>query len=126
MSAVPLQRARLLAAAGAAAALAGGGVVRGATPVGRGPFGLEQRDFRFEPQVLRGRAGHVRVRVVNRGRLPHAFELRLKGRERLRISTVLPGRRAGASARLPAGRYRFACPIGNHEELGMHGVLTLR
>ena len=126
MSPVPLQRARLLAAAGAVAALSGCGDQPRATPVGRGPIALEQRDFRFKPQDLRGRAGHVRVRVVNRGRLPHAFELRLRGRERLRISTVLPGRRGTESARLPAGRYRFACPIGNHEELGMHGVLTLR
>ena len=126
MSAVPLQRARLLAAAGAAAALTGCGEPPGAASAGRGPVALEQRDFRFRPQTVRARAGQLRVEVVNRGRLPHALELRLGGRERLRISTVLPARRGAASARLPAGRYRFACPIGNHEELGMHGVLVLR
>ena len=125
MPPVPLQRARLLAAAGATAALAGGGEER-PTVIERGPIAFEQRDYRFKPQAARSRAGAVRVEVVNRGRLPHAMELRLKGRERLRISTVLPGRRGAAAARLPAGRYRFACPIGNHEELGMYGVLTLR
>ncbi len=125
MSAVPLQRARLLAAAGATAALAGCGDDP-PTEIARGPISFEQRDFRFKPQAARSRAGAVRVEVVNRGRLPHALELHLRGRERLRIATVLPGRRGSASARLPAGRYRFACPIGNHEELGMHGVLTLR
>ena len=126
MSAVPLQRAQLLVAAGAAAALSGCADQPRATAVGRGPLALEQRDYRFRPQTVRARAGELRVEVVNRGRLPHAFELRLEGRERLRIPTVLPGRRGSASARLAPGRYRFACPIGNHEELGMHGVLTLR
>ncbi len=125
MSPARLQRARLLAAAGAAAAVAGCGEEQ-PTVIERGPIALEQRDFRFKPQTARSRAGAVRVEVVNRGRLPHALELHLRGRERLRIATVLPGRRGSASARLPAGRYRFACPIGNHEELGMHGVLTLR
>ncbi len=126
MSPVPLQRARLLAAAGAAAALSGCGDQPRPTSIGHGPIALEMTDYRFQPQTLRGRAGEMRVEADNRGRLPHALELRLKGRERLRISTVLPGRRGSASARLPAGRYRYACPIGNHEELGMHGVLVLR
>ena len=119
-------RRALLAAAGAAAALSGCADQSRATSFGRGPVALEQRDYRFRPQTVRARAGDVRVKVANSGRLPHALELRLEGRERLRISTVLPGRRGAASARLPAGRYRFACPISNHEELGMHGVLTLR
>ncbi len=126
MRAAHSQRARLLAAAGAAAALSACGDASRATVVERGPLSLEQRDYRFKPQNLRARAGDVRMEVVNRGRLPHALQLRLEGRERLRIPTVLPGRRGAAQARLPAGRYRFACPIANHEELGMHGVLTLR
>ena len=126
MSAAHSQRARLLAAAGAAATLSGCGDQPRATSFGSGPVALEQHDYRFRPQTVRARAGELRVAVVNSGRLPHALVLRLSGRERLRISTVLPGRRGAASARLPAGRYRFACPIGNHEELGMHGVLTLR
>ena len=126
MSAVPLQRAQLLLAAGAAAALTSCGDPPRATLVEHGPVALTMRDYRFVPQRLRAPAGEVEVRVANRGRLPHALQLRLDGRERLRIPTVLPGRRGSASARLPAGRYRFACPIANHEELGMHGVLILR
>lgn len=126
MSAVPLQRAQLLVAAGAAAALTGCGDQPRPAVVERGPIALAMDDYRFVPQTLRARAGEVDVRVVNRGRLPHALQLRLDGQERLRIPTVLPGRRGSASARLPAGRYRFACPIANHEELGMHGILVLR
>ena len=126
MVAASLQRAGLLATAGAAAALAGCGDDPPEVRVASGTIELEQRDYRFRPQAVRARSGRVRITVANRGRLPHALQLRVEGRERLRIRTVLPGRRGSASADLAPGRYRFACPIGNHEELGMHGVLTLR
>ena len=126
MTAVPLQPVRLLAAAGAAAPLSGCGHGGRLAVIQRGPIALEQCHYRFKPQAVRGRAGAARIAVVNRGRLPHALQLRRRGRERLRIATVLPGRRGAAAATLPPGRYRLACPIGNDEELGMHGVLTLR
>ena len=126
MVAVPLQRAGLLATAAAATALAGCGEEAHEARVPSGAIAFEQRDYRFRPQAVRAESGRVRITVANRGRLPHALQLRLKGRERLRIRTVLPGRRGSAGAELPPGRYRFACPIANHEELGMHGVLTLR
>ncbi len=127
MSPAQLQRARLLTLVTAGVWLAGCG---DAPPPATAPAGeaisLEMRDYRFRPQALRARAGRARVEVVNRGRLPHAFQLRLEGRERLRIPTVLPGERGAATTTLKRGSYRFACPIANHEELGMHGVLTVR
>lgn len=127
MSSAHLQRARLLALVTAGAWLAGCGEQPRVTTVpGGDPLVLEARDYRFHPQALRTRAGRARVEVVNRGRLPHAFQLRLEGRERLRIPTVLPGKRGVATVTLARGSYRFACPIANHEELGMHGVLTVR
>lgn len=127
MSSAHFQRARLLALAIAAAFLVGCGEQPRATTVEPGgPLTLVMRDYRFHPQALRARAGRARVEVINRGRLPHAFQLRLEGRERLRIPTVLPGERGVATVTLKRGSYRFACPIANHEELGMHGVLTVR
>lgn len=127
MSFAQLQCARLLALATAGAWLTGCGDGPDVTPVAAGdPISLEQRDYRFRPQALRARAGRARVEIVNAGRLPHAFQLRLEGRERLRIPTVLPGRRGEATVTLARGSYRFVCPIANHEELGMYGVLTVR
>ena len=127
MPSAQLQCARLLALAMAGAWLAGCGDEPDVTSVAPGePISIKQRDYRFDPQALRARAGRARVEVVNEGRLPHAFQLRLEGRERLRIPTVLPGRRGSATVTLAPGSYRFACPIANHEELGMHGVLTVR
>ncbi len=127
MSPAQLQRARLLTLVTAGVWLAGcGQPPRPSTVPAGDPLSLELRDYRFRPQALRARAGRARVEVVNRGRLPHAFQLRLEGRERLRIPTVLPGERGAATTTLKRGSYRFACPIANHEELGMHGVLTVR
>ena len=127
MSSAHFQRAGLLALVTAGAFLTGCGEQPRATVVEPGePLSLGMRDFRFYPQALRTRAGRARVEVVNRGRLPHAFQLRLDGRERLRIPTVLPGERGVADVTLKRGSYRFACPIANHEELGMHGVLAVR
>lgn len=126
MSAASLASARLLTVLGAAALLPGCREAPAPVVVREGSVSLEMRDYRFQPQSVRTSAGRVRVEVVNRGRLPHALRLRLRGQERLSIPTVLPGRRGSASARLDPGSYRIACPIGNHEELGMYGVLVVR
>lgn len=91
-----------------------------------GDLSIEMRDYRFEPEFIRSSSREVRIEVVNRGRLPHALRLRLRGKERLSISTVLPGRRGSATATLEPGSYRMVCPIGNHEELGMYGTLVVR
>lgn len=127
MPAAQLKRARLVAVLAAGALLAGCRDAPRATVIDVDePIRLEQRDYRFEPQALRAPDGPARVEVVNRGRIPHALQLRREGREVLRISTVLPGERGSGTVTLEPGNYRFACPIANHEELGMHGVLTVR
>lgn len=126
MSAAPLPRAHLLPLL--AAALLLGGCRDAAEPVVAtdGTISVQQRDYRFEPESIRSSSRRVRIEVLNRGRLPHAMRLRLRGRERLSVPTVLPGRRGSVSARLEPGSYRMVCPIANHEELGMYGVLVVR
>jgi plastocyanin len=126
MSATVLFKARLLTLLGAAALFVACREAAAPAVVRDGSVSVEMRDYRFQPQAIRTSADRVRIEVVNRGRLPHALRLRLRGQERLSIPTVLPGRRAVASARLEPGSYRMVCPIGNHEELGMYGVLVVR
>ena len=47
-------------------------------------------------------------------------------REVVAIDTLLPGARAEAAGRFERGDYDLVCTLGNHEELGMYGSLTVR
>jgi uncharacterized cupredoxin-like copper-binding protein len=40
--------------------------------------------------------------------------------------TAHPGETVAATVRLAPGRYRLACSIANHDDLGMHAVLEVR
>jgi uncharacterized cupredoxin-like copper-binding protein len=40
--------------------------------------------------------------------------------------TAHPGETVDATVRLGPGKYRLACSIANHDDLGMHAVLTVR
>lgn len=126
MSAAPLQRATALAVLAATAVVTGCGGEPAAQRVEGSTLAVRLSDYRFAPASVEMEAGRVRVEVVNGGRLPHALRLVRDGTERLKITTVLPGERDSARARLTRGSYRMLCPIGNHEELGMYGVLTVR
>jgi uncharacterized cupredoxin-like copper-binding protein len=46
--------------------------------------------------------------------------------ELVAIKTLLPGASGSGSARLERGDYKLVCILGNHEELGMYGTLTVR
>jgi len=126
MSAAPSSNARPLWVLAVALALSGCREAPDPVVARDGDLSVEMRDYRFEPEFSSSPSRRVRLEVVNRGRLPHALRLRLRGKERLSIPTVLPGHRGSATARLEPGSYRMVCPIGNHEELGMYGVLVVR
>ena len=42
------------------------------------------------------------------------------------VKTLLPGASGTAAGRLGRGTYDLVCILGNHEELGMYGTLTVR
>jgi hypothetical protein len=126
MSAATLRRATPLTLLLAALLPAGCREAPEPVAVRGGVVAVEMRDYRFDPEFIRTSDRRIRIQVRNRGRLPHALRLRLRGRERLSIPTVLPGSSRSVTARLEPGSYRMACPIGNHEELGMYGVLVVR
>jgi plastocyanin len=97
-------------------------------PAARNDVAITIRDFRYSPQDVRVARGRVTFRVVNRGRLPHNFNIRRPKAESefFKMSTLLPGRSTQASVRLKPGEYRMYCSIGNHEELGEWGTLVVR
>jgi plastocyanin len=83
-------------------------------------------DFSIAPQRLRARAGEVTFRAVNRGAIGHTLRVKRSDREVVAIKTLLPGASGSGSARLERGDYKLVCILGNHEELGMYGTLTVR
>jgi plastocyanin len=83
-------------------------------------------DFRYTPQTIRASPGRLRVELVNRGRLAHTFWVSRRNQNVAKVSSLLPGDRAGKAFSVRAGEYRFFCALANHEELGMYGTLVVK
>lgn len=130
-------RAALLAAAAAAAALAAGcGEERGdaARTVPR-PIGpvttIDARvvavaevslvDYALDVPVPRvPKAGLIAFAATNDGLVRHALAVDgPSGTER--TPALAPGERGVLTMRLPPGRYKWYCPIDDHEQRGMVG-----
>ena len=87
---------------------------------------IAQVDFRFQPQHIRAERGRLTISAVNRARLAHTLRIVRGARERVRVTSQLPGGRTTVTARLRPGEYRMVCALANHEELGMYGTLEVR
>jgi plastocyanin len=96
------------------------------TRVRDGRVNLTLDDFAIAPQRVRARPGRITFRAVNRGAIGHTLRVKRGDREVVAIKTLLPGASGSGSARLQRGDYTLVCILGNHEELGMHGTLTVR
>ncbi len=91
-----------------------------------GRIAIALRDFRFEPQRVRARAGELTFELHNRGRLAHSFRLKGKKGEVIEEPSLRPGERRTVTKRLEKGRYRMFDALSNYEELGMYGTLVVR
>ena len=120
--------ARTLAALAAAAAL----LTAGCADDGAGARVRDARvtitldDFSLAPQRLRAKPGRIRFDVVNRGAIGHTLRVMRGDREVAGVKTLLPGASGTASGTFERGSYDLVCILGNHEELGMYGTLTVR
>jgi hypothetical protein len=83
-------------------------------------------DFLIDPQRIRAEAGRITIRATNRGRIGHSLRVMRGDREVAVIRTLLPDAAGTAEARLARGDYELVCILGNYEELGMYGTLTVR
>ena len=83
-------------------------------------------DFSIAPQRLRARPGRIEFTAVNRGAIGHTLRVRRGDQELVAVKTLLPGASGSAEGRLERGTYDLVCILGNHEELGMYGTLTVR
>ena len=125
-----MPRSRHLAALALAAAVApaASGCSDGSAPTrvrdGRASVTLD--DFSIAPQRLRAKPGRITFTAVNRGVIGHTLRVRRGDRELVAVKTLLPGASGTAAGRLERGTYDLVCILGNHEELGMYGTLTVR
>jgi plastocyanin len=121
---------RRLSALVLAAALASGGTgcADDAPPTRArdGRVSLTLDDFSIAPQRVRAKPGRITLTAVNRGAVGHTLRVRRGDQELVAIKTLLPGASGTAAGRLERGTYDLVCILGNHEELGMYGTLTVR
>jgi hypothetical protein len=83
-------------------------------------------DYTIRPQNLSVPGGRNTLTVINHGRLGHTLRVRVNDTTVLAFTAIQPGAQRTRSFHLRRGRYTMFDPIGNNEELGMHGTLTVR
>ncbi len=98
-------------------------LVTATTPIGKAVASVDVSlsEYRLDPDNPRvARAGVVAFTATNDGDERH--ELRVDGPTG-EVSTVAlrPGERATIAVRLPPGRYKWYCPLADHERRGMVG-----
>ncbi len=118
-------------AAGAALALAGcGGDAGGGktVTVGKGkPVVVKADEYEFDPGniVIKGGGGSVRIQLTNDGAQAHDLHVQKDGDDLGGTPVFGPGQTQTATVKLEPGTYEFFCSVGDHEQLGMKGTLTV-
>lgn len=124
-----LRPIRFLVLALAVAGLSACGAPRGgggSTTVGAdGALTIEMDEYVFEPQDIDSPNGRLRVRVLNRGSLAHNWRVIREGEELAGTETFQGGGERTIRLKLKPGTYKLTCTVGNHDDLGMRGVLRV-
>jgi hypothetical protein len=123
----------LMAVLGAAAVAAGCGGEPAAVTVSGTTLRVKLDEYRIQPQNVRMKAGRIHLVAINEGRLTHNLVVEsitddpTKQVVYGRTDTAHPGQtvRERDPITLKPGRYRLADTIGNHENLGQYGELTV-
>ena len=88
---------------------------------------LTATDFKFNPADPTVKPGEVTFDVTNDGETVHNLEVEGPSGEEELPEDLQPGDKDELTVDLSEpGRYRFYCPVGNHEELGMVGEVTVK
>jgi uncharacterized cupredoxin-like copper-binding protein len=133
MSSSPPSRG-LLAALAAAAIVALGGCGGSGTVIDRdGELHLTLDEYRIVPDQIEVRAGRVHIVARDVGVLTHNVVVKSYADTEDanqavygRTATAHPGQTVTATVTLKPGKYRLACTISNHENLGQFGTLYVR
>jgi plastocyanin len=109
------------------ALLAVAGCGEGATTRERAhAFTVTLDDYLIRPQNVSAPGGELTLTVANHGRLGHTLRIRVNDKVVLAFMAIPPGQQRTRTFHLREGEYTMFCAIGNHEELGMRGTLTVR
>jgi hypothetical protein len=123
----------LIAVVGAAAAVAGCGGEPAVVAVSGTTLRVTLDEYRIQPQNVRMKAGRIHLVAVDDGRLTHNLVIEsitddpTKEVVYGRTDTAHPGQTVTERdpIRLKPGRYRLACTISNHDNLGQYGTLIV-
>jgi uncharacterized cupredoxin-like copper-binding protein len=116
----------------AAAALATGLALGGAALGGMGAHAQSHvpkvtvglKEFRLIPSTKKLATGKVMLVAVNRGKFPHALEIKGPG-VKARTPVLMPGTSKSITVTLRKGSYSLWCPVSNHAALGMRMTLKV-
>ncbi len=94
---------------------------------------LRSSEYRLLPERVQARAGLIRIESLNDGRLTHnvkVFSTVLKDPQGNFVmlggtDTAHHAETARGVVDLKPGRYRLACSLGNHEDLGEYAILVV-
>lgn len=116
----------------ALAALAGCGgddkPLRTATVPGDRGIRIEGDEYSFDPGrlIVTGAPAQLRLTLANVGSLAHNIRVLDGDRDLGGLRSFPAGEERETTLRVPPGRYRLVCTVGDHEELGMTGELEVR
>jgi plastocyanin len=83
----------------------------------------EDGSLKFDQAELTAPAGKVTFTYDNPSQVPHAFEVEGNGVEE--ETETITQSKASITLDLKPGTYTFYCPVGNHQQAGMEGTLTV-
>ncbi len=99
-----------------------------ATPVASasGGVSLSETEFKITPATAKAsKTGKITITVTNNGTITHALAVQTPAGP-VKTPHIAPGQSAKLTVDISmAGSYTFFCPIGNHRQAGMHGMLVV-
>lgn len=90
--------------------------------VAGGKVEIVLNEYEMNPRHIRVASGAVTFVLRNEGRFAHNFHVEGPGIDTT-AEKFSPGRTIRLEVALQAGEYKISCPLSNHDQRGMHGVL---
>lgn len=117
-----------VAAGGCGGSKGGGGQTVSVKP--GPPLPITAREYSFNPKSVTVDAGGkpvtFNIQLNNGGSIMHDLRVERDGKEVGGTKIIQGGKFTTASLKLQPGDYTFFCSVGDHEQLGMKGKLTVK